>query len=276
MSDKSRVFSALGAGNGFTQCVPRVDVSDFDRWITLSGHKKGDGEASKASKKESFEKAMFLFWMLRRVDLFGKLVTEGEQPTDPKDEWELDQLRLLLGQFDDPPEPEEIEPFQRVCIGFSTGFLETEPAIDPEEIIPAQVQALLVFQISRMYDGATDDEDNFVGYGFGGILEPSFVLVEAPVFGGTTVQSRVELGSFANETDTDGEDFIEDQAYVELDGYWFNVIAKAGNNGEDIVGTVDAETLSASVVNNGAVSFGDTITSEAKVNALEFWELEIT
>ena len=38
---KADTFTALGRGNGFGFCPKKVDVSEFDNWITLGGVSSG-------------------------------------------------------------------------------------------------------------------------------------------------------------------------------------------------------------------------------------------
>lgn len=160
-------FEAEGVDNGFPVCLDKVDVSDrgdgqpYDYWITLGGFKKGDaGPPTDQQIYESRRNAMMLFWNLDgwsgRVSSLEEEITslsiENDDWSDPNNTFSA--LNVGDESVLDPP----FKPNERVC--YKTYGMTKE--VDPEIILSFNLDC----RILRMYDGPTDDEDNFVGYGW--------------------------------------------------------------------------------------------------------------
>lgn len=147
-------FNTLGAGNGFPSCVPKVDVSGYDHWTTFSGHTKTiGGIPNQASIDASLVAGMKLFWNLYRVTLAtGHL------------DFPLLEEVIVSGwdALTEPSEPPPIEPKGRVCGGSLTRGGNTAPNL-------GDVDLRLATGFSRMYNGVTSNEANFIGYG-GGVI----------------------------------------------------------------------------------------------------------
>jgi len=126
-------FNALGAGNGFPFCLPKVDVSGYDYWTSLSGWSKVDTPVDDAAKvasiKESRQMAMALFWNAYEVK---GLVTSS-----------IDNLTTTRSGFYDP------EPKERVCL---SRFSDTNSGSQAEFSINIDIKALY-------------NSSEFVGYG---------------------------------------------------------------------------------------------------------------
>lgn len=147
-------FFASGAGNGFTTCLDRVDVTEYDYWITLGGFKKGDAGTPTAQQiEDSFRWAMKLFWQWRGVTGIAK--TTNESGTSRVDNVALSGPK---------------EPFERVCpfslngweyVDLESGYAELYMGGDLTGGDLTEVTPII-----RMYNGPTSDELNFVGYGF--------------------------------------------------------------------------------------------------------------
>ena len=60
-------FTALGAGNGFPECLQRVDVDNFNYWTTLSGVNKDAPTVTDALVKDSLVLAMELYWNTHKL-----------------------------------------------------------------------------------------------------------------------------------------------------------------------------------------------------------------
>lgn len=143
-------FNALGAGNGFPYCLPKVDMTDLDGdgsgitanlWTTLGGTQKGS-LPTQSEISLSLENAMKIYWNLYSVGTEEGILT----------------LDTLQGN--------PFEPVDRACreFGWSKGIF---------------VVSAFGFPL-RMYDGDIEDEDNFVGYGVSRLALASKSVSGAP------------------------------------------------------------------------------------------------
>ena len=194
-------FNALGKGNGFPFCPAKGDVSGFDYWVTLGGFKKTDGGSpSQAQIDLSLSNAMKLWWNLNGIifdDLssidpvdetiyveMDKLVLHEDggydYPNDDNegtflfpDDLQSVSVRKLDGTFlrtiDETLESSDTVPLKRACYD----YIYTERRVDDDMDALVLVSAEMGTRFSngyiyRMYDGSTNDEDNFIGYGWSG------------------------------------------------------------------------------------------------------------
>jgi len=196
-------FKALGAGNGFPLCLGKVNVSTYDYWVTLGGYKKTDGGTPTDQQiADSLENAMQLFWNLDgwtgRLyfnDYFSSyeitsLSMKNGDWTVSGDEYYA--YKLDGTQVNEP----DFDPKDRVCY---KSFVATKYASYPDSGISLSVTPV------RMYDGATSDEGNFVGYGFNAISASlSFNYYQ------------VQFSSYQNGTPASPTQTYEDISYVEI------------------------------------------------------------
>jgi hypothetical protein len=154
-------FISLGAGNGFTYCVHKFNVRDFNNWTTLSGWSKvsepADDAAKAASIAVSHELAMQIVWNLNSVksnwDGFANdLEINGDQSKWGSIWWyKKVGTGIVMDVF--------FAPKDRVCYKYFS-------ANDEDEYESGKFVYLNVSSwIYKLYNGPTDDEDNFVGYG---------------------------------------------------------------------------------------------------------------
>ena len=147
-------FKALGTGNGFTYCVHKFNVRDFDNWITLGGNKKG-GPVTEEGK--GLDQAMQIMWNLNSAkstwDRFANdLEINGDQSKWGSIWWyKKVGTGIVMDVF--------FAPKDRVCYKYFS-------ANDEDEYESGKFVYLNVSSwIYKLYNGPTDDEDNFVGYG---------------------------------------------------------------------------------------------------------------
>jgi len=142
-------FAALGRGNGFPFCLPKVDVSGYDLYTTW--------DLATASK---------IYWNLNGIIGFFNLVDVST----------LDNVPISDVRFGDNIEYDESDgtevsntsdyskmtPIQRVCTRRRTGRKNTGSSGFNDYQISCRLESTAIY---RYYDGSTADEDNFVGYG---------------------------------------------------------------------------------------------------------------
>ena len=134
----SQHFMTRGAGNGFTSCLQKVRVSNFDFWTTLSGVSKVSPTTSDALIQESYILAMNLFWNMEKTSFTA--TTVGTSGTH-------------LAFIENPKE--------RVCESSLYNFVD----ITSDGGGQTTLYIRMWLRIVRMYNGVTTDEVNFVGYG---------------------------------------------------------------------------------------------------------------
>lgn len=190
-------FNALGAGNGFTGCLSKIDVSD-----------RGDGSPYDYWKAMPLADAMSLFWNLYGLNGSGS-ATLGSQSASAG------------------PAVHSVgwEPSGMVCNGVNVTSDYDEDINEFEEGVAAKVEAYIV--PVRLYNGDTSDEGNFQGYGISSNSGNSaFAPIQVyatfiPDFG--TPETFVSLSSLiANYAG--GSD--EDVAYVTVSGIDFVAYAR--------------------------------------------------
>ena len=197
-------FTALGAGNGFPTCMDndKVDVSgtSYPRWITLSGWSNSNTPSSDSEKKasiaESREHAMKLFWLINGVDvriISGYTSGIGATYTDLSIDLEGgDYENAIAGEIPyssgDPVVDMDKEPRSRVCYDF--WWMRQEDGVSggfTGEYLTLQAR------IYKMYDGSTDDESNFIGFGASvvSMLSAGMLFDLEVTFRGSGTTSRV-------------------------------------------------------------------------------------
>lgn len=143
-------FTALGAGNGFPFCIAKIDVSSSTDWITLGGTQKGSSP-TQATIDLSLSNAMKLFWNYN-----GHTVNFQEEGGAINNDVVIDvengdyNLQLPSGTNWDTP-------LSRVCLN-SLWLVRNNNTSSRQNRVDLRY-------LKRMYDGSTDDESHFVGYG---------------------------------------------------------------------------------------------------------------
>ena len=201
-------FMSDGVGNGFPYCAEKVDVSGYDYWTTLGGYNKDDADAliEPTGIAESLEKAMKLYWnynghSVEFADLSPETLT----------------IDIEQGVFENGSDAAPFEPRDRICKTSGWDFDQTNYPEGGDETIWADISPI------RMYNGSTDNEDNFVGYGIFG---------RADVFDSPFLATN-EWESFAFLSYIDGDPGTSDRTTYEyndaIDGMWLVAVAYGGD-----------------------------------------------
>ena len=243
-------FSTNGVYTGFPSCFDKIDVSEFDLWTTASGYNKDDSAQAPTQSQidQSLQAVGKLFWNLHKVTLDTFY-----------DEWSLSEQFVTVtenGGVDDATEPSE-----RVCGGFVSFSAKT----DLNTFVKTLVDLTQASGIQRFYNGATTDEANFIGYGFGLIdLEAGIYQADSTIFTSAddldVTHSLVWLGGYSMDYDTGHTDVYE---YIERSDIHFLFAGHAQGSWAE----VDAETLMAKTSNFQ----NDAIYTKAQITGLEFY-----
>ena len=133
-------FTALGAGNGFPECLQRVDVSKYDHWVTLGGNR--DWQLFDESKTGLTE-CMNFYWNIHAM------LCDSSEEFWSEDSGTIINIYTKTNENPDNPEPKE-----RVCGQELTDLSMNGDAMDFSRLDPFSDW------IMAMYNG-----DDFVGYG---------------------------------------------------------------------------------------------------------------
>jgi hypothetical protein len=222
-------FTALGRGNGFPYKLTKVDVSDrgdgqpYDYWVTLGGFKQGDaGPPTDQQISDSLANAMKLFW------------NYNGHSVDFTVDVDLTALTIDIeqGDFDGGNVTAPFEPEDRVCEEDGWFVFIQDPS--GFESIDTEIYPI------RMYDGSTDDEENFVGYGVDLVGFDAFSLPASFLF--ASYIDTISVGSTYEYSDA-------------LDGMWFVAAA------ETFAGTSSINGLTATfLIDDGSGEVDVTIT----------------
>jgi hypothetical protein len=212
-------FTALGRGNGFPFCASKVDVTqgfnaqiNGDRyegepgaggsinWVTLGG--VSSGSASQAQIDLSLSNAMKLyynFYSVQAGNLSASSEAEGSYSSSVSTEADNTNAEAI---FIRSGESDALIPSRRVCQGtsiavpgFSTFIMQAlsrDSDADGANNSGASISSNV--SIIRMYNGSTDNESNFVGYGVEGVVALASAGTDASVpSGGGGVESLVSI-----------------------------------------------------------------------------------
>jgi hypothetical protein len=239
-------FTALGAGNGFPYCLDKYNdkfnVLDYDNWITLGGNKKGEPVTEEG---KGLDQAMQIMWNLNSVksnwDGFANdLEINGDQSKWDSMMW----YKVGTGSVTDV----FFAPKDRVCYKYFS-------ASDYDEYESGKFVYLSVSsRISRLYNGQTDDEDNFVGYGL------RLALSDIQQEGGGVFRSGFRLRSFTDDV----EYSFDTSEYISLNG--IHLVAQyydpsGGSSDPDDV-TITTEGNKVTCVAELSPSLTETFTTE--------------
>ena len=264
-------FTALGRGNGFPFCVTKKDVSGFTNWITLGG--VSSGSASKSQVNESFGNAMKLWWNLNSIT--GSFSVSSTNSADGNLSVSETNYELILKRNG---ESDPLVPTQRSCRGtssstsFSLGELASgfsKTASVANDGVSGEIQVGNNNFIVRMYNGSTDNEDNFVGYGVSQLAHISGFADVRNVQGAVDI----EVGSYINGTNDSG---VDPDTYITFDVKVFQTtlsgipfrsksLANAAESGGSL--SLSTSELSASATANSSLTGPPAINTSANVSA---------
>ena len=197
-------FTALGRGNGFPFCATKKNVSGFTNWITLGG--VSGGSASTSQINQSLVNAMKLWWNLNSITgSFSASSTDSAEgglsvSGNP-------QLILKRSGESDP-----LAPIQRTCRGTSSFISGRDDELvnsfsEDDENDAGSVDGSLFIGnftspgfIVRMYNGSTDNESNFVGYGVSRLAIVNAFAQPTD----TLCSADITVGSYISGTDDSG------------------------------------------------------------------------
>lgn len=189
-------FNALGAGNGFAECISKVDVSGYDKWQTLGGFKDTDsGSPSDAQLLLSLENAMRFYWNLyglnpsaRSLDDNNSIDIEAGSPSSSP----TTIVTVTAGA-----------PNTRVCGTDVTANPKVYnlPYSDSNTSGNYSATVDVDINIVKMYDGSTSNDSNYRGYGITAASNSPAIQCEAkndpPAQGG--MGSRLFINSYIND-----------------------------------------------------------------------------
>tara|TARA_R110002153_G_scaffold235728_1_gene389114 strand:+ start:240 stop:1040 length:801 start_codon:yes stop_codon:yes gene_type:complete len=195
-------FNALGEGTGFRDCrQPKVNISTTftEKWTTLSGFNSDSvGAPSEEEIHNSLVLAMQLFWNPFKITgqaqaawsfgstSYSKEITSGENEVD-------------------------YQPKRRACFSSSKYpyKMEDDFILTPDPWLPdytyeegVRVEMSCYPVIYKLYNGLTNDEDNFIGYG--ATIDRAVV---ADHLGFLNIYNSIDLEFSASTTNTDYQDF---------------------------------------------------------------------
>lgn len=295
-------FTHLGAGNGLNVCAKKLDVSTFDHWTTFSGVTNSSPDASEEKKWESIKLAAKYFWNTESFDISGigyDLDSKSSQTFSEKVTLNKFKLDLVDFTYEDQG---IFEPKQRCLAGTAFPKLIDPDNPDPDaERYYYEVQNEVydfaeggpVFNpsplIVRMYNGDTDDEGNFVGYGadeeFGSNQWNSIVpeFINEITAGGRYIDGKAVESVFATldicgalNIREDSEGFVWKEQIMKIDDIYFaigaNVIWGANTLNEEFTYEEDDQeytvTKTSTVEKEINYSTGDSIEIIATRNSV--------
>ena len=163
-------FNALGYGNGFMSCLTKVNVSTKDFWTTLSGVNKDSPATSDALIEESRRLAMLFYWNSYQLNITtysyydDGISVEIYDPFPPPTPVAINTVEYKWDRSAGENVAGEFTPKSRVCDidDYIVLYDFYEGPIDRRERV-----WFSPYNVIRMYNGATTNEDNFVGFGLG-------------------------------------------------------------------------------------------------------------
>ena len=162
ISEASRKYNAYRnfiystrQGNGFPLCPTNVDVSGFDHWVTLA---ELPADQRRTQIKTSLIRCMNLYWNteLVKTSVDAEASDSGSVAQLNTQDFEHKIMKTATVA---------LEPRERVCYGKLTGLRLSQSAAST--IGTETCTAIVSFELNpiRMYNGATTDINNFVGFG---------------------------------------------------------------------------------------------------------------
>jgi hypothetical protein len=159
-------FKALGAGNGFPFSMFNVDVSSAHDYMTLGGTRKGT-PPTVAEKKLSLANAMKIFWNLYKIEVVGSATTFIEAD-DGRFNGLAGNWSVTADDLGNGTQPKERistrsqdSRFGGDNYNYDLGRAEYNNSSFGEVKTSGGTNVF----IAAMYNGATTNPDNFIGYG---------------------------------------------------------------------------------------------------------------
>jgi hypothetical protein len=251
-------FKALGAGNGFPFCPTKIKVSNYDKWTTFSGYNSdSQGDPTQAQIDESFALAVKLLWNLASCEASASATTVYCSGLSAGSYSSSQSLATFANHA-------RYQPRDRVN-GTPSYSNHESSAPNSNGLSPANTTMYFNVAVVRMYNGATDNEDNFIGYGAG---QSSSIDSRAAAAG--KARTGVTLhGYYDAATPSSGK--AQSREFAVVSGFHFVCTAYAnfGNSGS---GTASAEnkTATATVIKpceNGS----DTWTATSSIDSFNFF-----
>lgn len=193
-------FTALGRGNGFPFCPERVDVDDFDDWITLGGYRKGDAGSPTAEQiNDSLIAAMKFYWMMSAVKFSASASASASSPSTTASAASSGATGDQIENTSDVKTPA-----QRVCGSAGNRssmlpYLEDENEDDFFDSGPEFIDLQLSQASTYIEASFTDPDDENLPQGVNSYL--SIGLVVAMYNGEEFVGYGIESGTFTETSD---------------------------------------------------------------------------
>lgn len=250
-------FAALGAGNGFTICLDKTDVSSAPKWVTLGGTQKGN-EPTDAEIKLSLKNAMKLFWDLNGItyNITSSSSTNPFSTTITIDgSTDIDNSPFVQGVDYTSLSWTPIgggdairvnkEPHERVCYEYGGIYKNPYDSLNDTNLF---YLGLNIGNVYRMYNGDINDESKFLGYG-------ANLCYSGEDF--YNAYWNFDLRSTGSDSNTEGVSY--ESSYVVLNGiylvanfYNYNSQGESGsisNPTNSVVGTRGNQTYTLSNLN---------------------------
>ncbi len=158
-------FNAFGRGNGFPYCLPEVDVSTYDYWVTLGGTQKGSSP-TQAEIDLSLANAMKLFW---NYNGHTSLFQDGPFQRGATINIDQGQFQSLRSNREDVSLP--FKPKDRVCL-VDYYLVDAEDGPAPPNTISGFFTRYYP-RVVRMYN-----DDLFLGYGVSNLIYGFTVYID--------------------------------------------------------------------------------------------------
>lgn len=300
-------FTVLGNFDGFNDCPNwyngKIDVSEFAKWTTFSGVSNDNSEATEELILESHRLALHYFWNTYSFNVAGTGSPASEDPEFGLRSFTQvgDAKKILYSvrgeeEFNTGSEwkiIEESKPMDRICTnavdygdddngynqwlveggGETYNFVQTQYKNIDADGEYTNCSPL----VCRMYNGSTDDEENFVGWGAKDYFASSdfsywaytdfnnsfraeshgYKEVEFGTLGCKSLVKIVLCGAVPTITDDD-DSFSYFQNKVKIGGLWFiayvycyttyrdkNQTGKTYDDGEEYDYTITESTVTA-------------------------------
>ena len=248
-------FAALGRGNGFKRCLPKTDVSVYDHFEPLT-----------------LSQAMNFIWNVSGATTSFLSSISKTLVEDGTTEINYTFNKNSNGAYTVTPEPVERTCGNNLDIDPIEYVVEmTESELDETDGAGCQGRSkfhdafLGNLTVVRMYNGSTDNESNFVGYGIPELY--SSPATSAHNNGALSVSANINIGSYMDgqsESGTDGAGTGEVSIYrrqasvLNINGMNFRSYTQAVAQGPE------SELSPSFTVNSSTASVSDgyTVTSD--------------
>ena len=253
-------------------CINRYDVNDFfgapiKYWTTFTGHNAdAGGVPSKEDIASSLDKALHWFYNLESFN--GSSSHDGNSLGLPP---LIVEGPMSVGNNFFGEDPTYLQPYKRSC---SFNALSFKYAADPETFGYSTCVGTIRRDVVALYDGATNVEDNLIGYAAGRGSHLGGNFTDTGWYAQSFAKAGVSIFGFIEDDIPEGT-FLEEIDYVEFNGLHFVALAYGLNQDDYAVATLDATQPSAECqVNIGSEENPQLYNAEAEIptDPLTFWE----